>query len=624
MGKFAIICPECNQYVTAYNGIRGMLKSKITCKCGNVINVKEERMASIECPDCGNTVVYDQGKSIPTCPVCKHKIQPLAQNRVVSFKCPACGMNLSTREGEKQYKCPICDTKIDVQREIAKESYSKKGMISEIKYEGDNNTLIWKHPIEDFNTGTQLTVHESQEAIFFRNGQALDRFESGKHTLETQSLPLMNKFYPFPTGNAQESFHSEVYFINMATIMGVKWGTDTKVRVFDPVSGLHVSIGAGGEFNIRVTDSRKLLLKCVGTTNGLIVTSNEQKSGADSNPGTLKSKMRSLIVTKVKSYLANVIREQSISILQIDEQMEVISDALRDKVNEGLEEYGLIMPEFYVMRFMTPEDDLDDPSHDAYVEMKRNYGQTFIKLQERQIKATEAETKVQMDVIAAQGQAATLKIQKEAEAEAYRMQAKAEADEMRMKGYTYQQETARLVGAEAMKNGISGNGSGGLGDIASLGITLGAMGGVIGMTRDAMQPLTEASMQLGKGMNQQINPIGDTWNCSCGQQNISGKFCPECGNKRPEPEIEETWDCACGAKGLKGKFCPECGNKRPEPEIEETWDCTCGAKGLKGKFCPQCGSKRPEAEVKETWDCSCGAKDLKGKFCPECGKMRED
>ena len=276
------------------------------------------------------------------------------------------------------------------------------------------------------------------------------------------------------------------------------------------------------------------------------------------------------------------------------------------------------------MRFMTPEDDLDDPSHDAYVEMKRNYGQTFIKLQERQIKATEAETKVQMDVIAAQGQAATLKIQKEAEAEAYRMQAKAEADEMRMKGYTYQQETARLVGAEAMKNGISGNGSGGLGDIASLGITLGAMGGVIGMTRDAMQPLTEASMQLGQGMNQQINPIGDTWNCSCGQQNISGKFCPECGNKRPEPEIEETWDCACGAKGLKGKFCPECGNKRPEPEIEETWDCTCGAKGLKGKFCPQCGSKRPEAEVKETWDCSCGAKDLKGKFCPECGKMRED
>ena len=45
-----------------------------------------------------------------------------------------------------------------------------------IKYEGDNSTFIWKHPSEDFNSLTQLIVHESQEAIFFMNGQALDLF----------------------------------------------------------------------------------------------------------------------------------------------------------------------------------------------------------------------------------------------------------------------------------------------------------------------------------------------------------------------------------------------------------------------------------------------------------------
>ena len=56
-----------------------------------------------------------------------------------------------------------------------------------IKYEGDNTTFIWKHPVEDFNTGTQLIVHESQEAIFFMNGQALDLFGPGRHTLETQN-----------------------------------------------------------------------------------------------------------------------------------------------------------------------------------------------------------------------------------------------------------------------------------------------------------------------------------------------------------------------------------------------------------------------------------------------------
>ena len=60
-----------------------------------------------------------------------------------------------------------------------------------IKYEGDNNTFIWKHPCEDFNSLTQLIVHESQEAVFFKNGQALDLFGPGLYTLESQNIPLI-------------------------------------------------------------------------------------------------------------------------------------------------------------------------------------------------------------------------------------------------------------------------------------------------------------------------------------------------------------------------------------------------------------------------------------------------
>ena len=48
-----------------------------------------------------------------------------------------------------------------------------------IKYEGDNSTFIWKHPSEDFNSLTQLIVHESQQAVFFMNGQALRLVRSG-------------------------------------------------------------------------------------------------------------------------------------------------------------------------------------------------------------------------------------------------------------------------------------------------------------------------------------------------------------------------------------------------------------------------------------------------------------
>ena len=77
---------------------------------------------------------------------------------------------------------------------------------------------------------------------------------------------------------------------------------------------------------------------------------------------------------------------------------------------------------------------------------------------------------------------------------------------------------------------------------------------------------------------------GDSWTCSCGAVN-TGKFCSECGGKKPE---EQTWTCSCGAVNT-GKFCSECGNKKPEGP----WICSCGAVNT-GKFCPQCGNKKPE------------------------------
>ena len=77
------------------------------------------------------------------------------------------------------------------------------------------------------------------------------------------------------------------------------------------------------------------------------------------------------------------------------------------------------------------------------------------------------------------------------------------------------------------------------------------------------------------------------WDCSCGHKGNTGKFCAECGAKKPEPA--GAWKCICGATNT-GKFCAECGAKRPE---NSTWDCSCGHKGNTGKFCAECGAKRP-------------------------------
>ena len=176
-----------------------------------------------------------------------------------------------------------------------------------IKYEGDNSTFIWKHPCEDFNSLTQLIVHESQEAIFFMNGQALDLFGAGRYTLETQNIPLLKKVANIPT-DGKTLFHCEVYFINKTEQMAIKWGTDSKVQYIEPTYGFPLSIGASGEMSLRVEDSRKLLLKLVGTESFL---------GREKLIGFF----RSFLMARVKTYIAQVMKANAINIFEIDENL---------------------------------------------------------------------------------------------------------------------------------------------------------------------------------------------------------------------------------------------------------------------------------------------------------------
>ena len=618
MSKFVIECPNCGKFAEAKTGF--FARKKIDCACGYTINVRTDKLTGRECQHCGNMVVFDQSKGEKAlCPVCHEPINTLAeQSNTVEFSCAQCGVRLRTNKAAQTYTCPVCDCVNDVAERVATEKIKKDGLASIIKYEGDNETLVWKHPIEDFNFGSQLIVHESQEAIFFRDGQALDLFGAGRYTLQTQQLPLLEKIYKLPT-DTEGAFHSEVYFVNLATQMGVKWGTDSKVRLFDPASGLHIELGASGEFNIRVTNSRKLLLKVVGTTGGL---GQEQLLGI----GNGKGFFRSMVMTQVKSYLAQTIKENAINILEIDEHLMALSTALRERINAALDEYGLTMPEFYVSRIVTPD---DDPN---FRRMKEQYAEQYLLVRQEGIrkaeaeaaadrKAVEAQTSARMKIIGAQGEAEALKIQKQAEAEAYRMQAEAEAAEMRMKGYTYQQETSRQVGMEAMKNGLGGgtNAAGALGDLAGLGVSLGAMGSVIGMTKDALNPMTQDAAQMGAAVGAAV-AVG--WDCPvCGHKNITTNFCPDCGGKKPEPKTG--WDCVqCGTKNIQSKFCPNCGAKKPEEP--SGWTCPeCGTKDILSKFCPNCGARKPEE--KHGWICpECGTKNIMTNFCPNCGRKKDE
>ncbi|MCL1799604.1 MAG: SPFH domain-containing protein [Eggerthellaceae bacterium] len=285
-----------------------------------------------------------------------------------------------------------------------------------IKYEGDNTTFIWKSPIEDFNTTTQLIVHESQEAIFFMNGQALDLFGPGRHTLETQNIPLLRKIFekpskgPFSTGGMVQAdgptpYHCEVYFINKTEQMAVTWGTDSKVTYDDPQLKFPLSIGASGEMTLKVGDSRRLLVNVVGTETVLT------QEG-------IKLKFRAFLQNRIKAYLARTMREQSISIFETDEHLGKISDDLHAQLTPDFRDYGLVLERFFVTTIVKPD---GEKNYERHKELRfRQYGDIADAQIRQQVGVIDQETDYKRTVIESQ----------------------ASAQKRQIEGYTYQQERA--------------------------------------------------------------------------------------------------------------------------------------------------------------------------------------
>lgn len=616
MSKFVIECPNCGKYAEARTGF--FARKKIDCACGYTIDVRTDKITARQCAHCGNNVVFDQSKGDRAkCPVCGELINTAAdQDKMAEFSCEQCGVRLRTAKNAEKYVCPVCDFENFIPERLMSEKIKKDGLASIIKYEGDNETLVWKHPIEDFNYGSQLIVHESQEAIFFRDGQALDLFGPGRYTLETQQLPLLEKVYKLPT-DTEGTFHSEVYFINKTVQMAIKWGTPEKVRFIDPLTGVPLELGASGELNLMVSDSRKLLLKLVGTMKGI--------AWGDSEGFTksVQAAFRPLITTAVKANLSSVIKDNAIDLLEVDEKLELISAHLQEKLLPGFEEYGLTIPQFYVTHVVLPE---DDPNFKRIRELHTITLQTRVYQAEATVLSAKAQSEAQYRTAQEQSKAAIEAARRgavleqqtteteiarreaerkviaaQAEAQAQRMAGLTEAEVMQAKGYNQkdviqaevQKSYAQAIGDMGPAITAGGGGSGLMGDLLGLGVGMAAASAVAPQIGNLMQGFQVPNMATPAAPT--AAPTGG-WDCpNCGTKNIQSRFCPDCGTKKPEPvaaPATDTWDCpACGAKGIASRFCPECGAKKPSL----TWICPdCGTADIKSKFCPNCGRKKDE------------------------------
>jgi membrane protease subunit (stomatin/prohibitin family) len=109
---------------------------------------------------------------------------------MVEVDCPTCGCHLSVAKNASAYTCPVCKSEVDVQKELKKAQMAKEGMVSVLKYEGRQRDFHLEASDRGLLcAGSQLIVHESQEAVFFRDGEALDTFGPGRYTLDTEKLP---------------------------------------------------------------------------------------------------------------------------------------------------------------------------------------------------------------------------------------------------------------------------------------------------------------------------------------------------------------------------------------------------------------------------------------------------
>jgi membrane protease subunit (stomatin/prohibitin family) len=220
---------------------------------------------------------------------------------------------------------------------------AKRPIVEVIKYDGGPDVFAWKFPNEEIGTWSQLIVNESQEAVLYKGGQALDLFGPGRHTMDTANIPILRKIIALPFGQ-RSPFTAEVWYVNRQHSLEIKWGTSTPIQLQDPKYNVFIPVRAFGQFGIQIVDSKTFLTKMVGTLPRL---------GREE----INRFFRGVYVTKVKDAIATYLVKEKVSLLEINAYLLELSEHLRERIQPAFDEYGIRLLNFFVKDISVPEDD---------------------------------------------------------------------------------------------------------------------------------------------------------------------------------------------------------------------------------------------------------------------------
>lgn len=413
------------------------------------------------------------------------------------------------------------------------------------KPQSDEFVFAYRYPQTNLSTYTQLIVYESQEAFLFSKGQLIGKFGPGKHTLDTENLPLLRSFFGIPFGG-KNPFTAEVWIVNKLYPAGLDWSVGN-VTIHDADYQTMLPLMLSGQYGLNVTDAEKFLIKMVGTKD--VFTESDMLNQAY---GEFSAKSKSAVIQFMTS--------NNIGYKRVSGYLDGLSRHLQEALKPFWADYGLTMTRFWIS--------------DVTIDTSTPEGSRVADAIARQASMSITGHSWQQEQM-------------------FDMANNAIGQIGGARG-----DNGLLAGLMAV-NMMGGMGGGAVGagmlQPQNNQPTFGAQPAAQPAKGQKVREVYCANCSRKHLSTERFCPhCGSEYNpCpKCGADNLkSARRCVSCGAQLGQQPAAATC-CSCGAALTPGaQFCPQCGTRQIIDACANTCP-RCGAKAAPGaRFCPKCGEK---------------------------------